>query len=391
MKLNERSLEELKEKATKILEENEDKVSAIAQVVDMFVTEQNKDLIVELQNQAHQVESNKDYASKLGLRTLSKSEEEFYEKLKNPKQAISGNQIDFIPTSIVDLTMENVKASEPVLSLVTMAPADVKRWIVAEKSGVYSWEGLTEKLKGELSSNIESLVTDLGKLDAYLVIPKAISKLGYAFMDKYFMAILQEVLQEGLAFGYLCGTGKNQPIGIYKQIAKTNEDQTHQDKTLNTDLVKFSPKGLAKAKTYLTNGGKRILDKLYLICNPEDEANYVAPAIYDEQGNLVSSFKNLEVVQCTENPKGKAALTMAGKYTMALDGFEIRKYEESMALDDADVLIGKAYANGRAVADNVAYVFDVTKLEEYVPTVKTINNITNMPEVVVQKETEPSA
>ena len=153
----------------------------------------------------------------------------------------------------------------------------------------------------------------------------------------------------------------------------------------NTNITNFSPKGLAPVKSYLTNGGKRIIDKLYLICNPEDEANYVAPSLYDYEGNMKSSFKNIEVVQCTENPKGKAAFTLDKKYTMGMHGFEITKYEETMALDDADVLIGKAYANGRAVADNIAYIFDVTKLEEYIPTIKTIVKET------VTNEIAPSA
>lgn len=371
MNLNEKN-NELMQKAETILKNSDDKPAAIAEVLEMFASEKYNTLIEEIQKQAIKAESDKDYANKLGLRVLSKEEESFYEKMKSLKQSITGNQIDFIPISIVDLTMENVKTDEPVLKLVRMAPTDVKRWIVAEKSGAYSWDGLTEKLKGEISINVKSLVTDLGKLDAYLIIPKAISKLSYQFMDKYFTAILYEVLRAGLAYGYLNGNGKEQPIGIYKQIEKTNEDGTHQDKEVNVDLTNFSPKGMAKAKVSLSNEGKRIIDKIYLICNPEDEANYVAPAIYDREGRLITSFKNFEVVQCTENPKGKAALTLDGKYTMAMDGFEMKKYEETLALDDADIVIGKAYANGRAVADNVAYVFDVTKLEEYIPTIQTI-------------------
>lgn len=373
MNLKENNTNELKEKAIRILNESDDKGEAITQVVNMLIEEKYGDLISELQAQSTKAESDKNYANKLGLRILSKEEEKFYEKLKHPKQSITGNQIDYIPTSIIDLTMEDVKTEEPVLNLINMAPADVKRWIVTEKSGVYSWEGLTEKLKGELGGNVKSLVTDLGKLDAYLVIPKAISDLSYQFMDKYFTAILNQVLKEGLAYGYLLGNGKDQPIGIYKQIDKTNEDGTHQDKKVSADITNFSPKGLAPVKSYLTNEGKRIIDKLYLICNPYDEANYVAPALYDYEGNLKSSFKNLEVIQCTENPKGKAAFTLDKKYTMGMNGFKITKYDETMALDDADVLIGKAYANGRAVADNVAYIFDVTKLEEYVEKVKVIS------------------
>lgn len=383
MELNEKN-KELMQKAETMLKNTEDKPAAIAEVLEMFASEKYNTLIEEIQKQSIQASADKDYANKLGLRVLSKEEEKFYENMKNVKQAITGNQLDFIPTSIVDLTMENVKTDEPVLKLVRMAPADVKRWIVTEKSGAYSWDGLTDEVKGEISVSVSSLVTDLGKLDAYLVIPKAISKLSYQFMDKYFTAILYEVLRAGLAYGYLNGNGKNQPIGIYKQIGKTNDDGTHQDKVLNTDLTDFSPKGMAKAKVALSNEGKRIIDKIYLVCNPEDEANYVAPAIYDREGKLITSFKNFEVVQCTENPKGKAVLTLDGKYTMAMDGFEIKKYEETLALDDADIVLGKAYANGRAVADNVAYVFDVTKLKEYIPTIQTITSVTSLPETETQ-------
>lgn len=379
MVLNEKNTENLKQKAIKMLNESEDKATALAEVVEMFASEQHKDLINEIQMESIKANSDTEYASKLGLRTLSKTEEKFYENFKDIKQAITGAQIDLIPTSIIDLTLENVKTEEPVLALINFAPADVKRWIVSERSGAYSWEGLTDKLKGSLSNNVKGLVTDLGKLDAYLIIPKAIRELSYQFMDKYFMAVLEEVLREGLAYGYLCGTGKEQPIGIYKQNEKTNEDGTHKDKDVAADLTNFSPKGLAKAKTYLTNNGRRTIDKLYLICNPEDEANYVAPAIYDKEGKLVPSFKNLEVIQCTENPKGKAALTLAGKYTMGMNGMRITEYKETLATDDADLIVGKVYANGRATADNVAYIFDVTKLEEYIPEFKAITTVESLP------------
>lgn len=379
MVLNDKKFNELKQKAITMLNESEDKATAIADVVDMFASEKNKDLIEEIKAQAIKANSDSDYASKLGLRVLSKEEESFYEKFKDIKQAITGAQIDLTPTSIVDLTLENVKATEPVLKLITFTPAGVKRWITAERTGAYSWSGLTEELKGALSANVKGLVTDLGKLDAYLIIPKAIRELSYQFIDKYFMAILSEALRDGIAYGYLQGTGKEQPIGIYKQIDKTNEDGTHQDKTVNTDLTKFTPKGLAPAKVYLSNKGKRLVNKIYVICNPEDEANYVAPAIYDAEGNLVSSFKNIEVIPCTENPKGKAALTLEGKYTMGITEVKINEYKETLATDDADLIVGKVYANGRATADNVAYIFDVTKLEEYVPTIKTLATVVSLP------------
>ena len=36
-------------------------------------------------------------------------------------------------------------------------------------------------------------------------------------------------------------------------------------------------------------------------------------------------------------------------------------------MQNADLIIGSAYGNGRAIDDNCAVVIDVTKLEEYVP------------------------
>ena len=54
---------------------------------------------------------------------------------------------------------------------------------------------------------------------------------------------------------------------------------------------------------------------------------------------------------------------------MGFSGMEVQEYKETKALGDADVLIAKVYGNGRAEDDNVAYVFNVTKLAEYIPAV----------------------
>ena len=57
----------------------------------------------------------------------------------------------------------------------------------------------------------------------------------------------------------------------------------------------------------------------------------------------------------------------------------MNEYKETLATDDADLIVGKVYANGRATADNVAYIFDVTKLEEYIPTIKTLATVASLP------------
>ena len=292
------------------------------------------------------------------------------------KQAFTANQIDIIPTEIIDRTLDDVKKASPILKLVNMAPANVKKWIVASHSGAAVWGALTDAIKGELSAEIASLNIELHMLSAYLVIPKAIRELSLEFVDRYFMAILSEAMQDGLVKGYLDGDGKTGPIGIFRQIEAVESAGTNKAKTVLTTVTKFSPKGLAPVRKTLTNDGKRVVDKLYLICNPSDEAEYVDPCMYGEAltgGYVNKSFIDIEKIVDANCPKGKAAFTIAGYYTMGTTGVRVNEYDQTKAMENADLIIASCYANGRAVDDNVAVIFDVTKLEEYVlPVTQTV-------------------
>ena len=376
MKINETKMKQAQEEALKILNETEDKSQAIVDAMDKVLSVQYEDLITEIQEQATRAESDKAYAKSLGLRTLSKEEKTFYEALKDIRQSLPGAQIDIFPSTIIDTTLEDIKKESGILSDVNFTPAEVKRWLIAEKSGTYSWGPLDDTIKGQLTGSFSTVNMEIAKLAAYLVIPKAVRDLSLPFVDKYFMAILKEALNDGLEYGYLQGTGKDMPIGIYKQIATTNQDGTHADKVVATTLTSFTPKSLAPVKKYLSKNGLRTFDKLVLVCHPNDEADYVAPAIYDREGRLISSYKNLTVKTSANNPQGKAAIIIPKKYTMGLSNFGIKEYDQTMAMDDADVVIGKGYANGRATDDNTAYVFDVTKLEEYIPAVSVVGTVT---------------
>lgn len=345
MKINETKMKKAQEEALEILQNSENKAEAIVEAMEKINEVQYDEIIAEITEESQKANSDADYVSKMGLRVLSKEEKEFYEALKNdPKQAVTGNQIDIMPTSIIDITLEDIKKESGLLRHINFAPANIKKWITASKTGTYSWGALTDKIKGELTASFAVLNMEVAKLTVYMIIPKAIRDLALPFVDKYCREVLKEQLNDGLEYGCLQGSGKNQPVGIYKQIAKTNEDGTHQDKTVNTDLTSFKPKALAGAKKYLTKNGNRTIDKLTLVCHPNDEADYVAPAIYDAEGRNVSSYKNLEVVTCANNPQGKAALFIPKKYTMGLTGLSFKDYDQTLALDDVDVIVGKGYS-----------------------------------------------
>lgn len=360
---------ELKEQVLQLLNDAEDKSEAIYQAADMIASAKHKKLIEELTEQNAKAAVDEEYRKRLGLRNLSAEEKQFYEKFKDIKQAITAKQVDIIPEEIIDRTLDDIKKKSDILKLVRFAPANVKRWMVAEHSGAAQWGPLTEEITAELSASFSSLNIEVGKLHVALVIPKAIQDLALPFVDRYFTAILSEAMQDGLVRGFLDGDGKEAPIGIMRMIGTTNEDGTNKAKTVVANIKKFSPKGLAGVRKTLTKNGLRTIGTLYLLCNPKDEAEYVDPALYGESlagGYRNTSFMNIEKIVDANVPEGKAIFTIADMYVMGASSIDMKTYDQTKAMEDADVIIGKCYANGRAIDDDTAVVFDVTKLEEYV-------------------------
>ena len=98
----------LQEEVKKVLNEAEDKAEGIYQAAEMIVAAKNAKLIRELTEQSERAAADEDYRKSLGLHVLSKEEKEFYEKFKDIKQAITANQIDILPTSIIDRTLDDV-------------------------------------------------------------------------------------------------------------------------------------------------------------------------------------------------------------------------------------------------------------------------------------------
>lgn len=360
---------ELQQKVVDLLEGAENKSEAIAQAADMIASKKYEKLIAELTEQNARATADEDYRKSLNLRVLSKEENEFYEKFRDIKQAITASQIDIIPTSIIDKTLEDVRQASDLLSLVDFAPADVKKWVIGSHTGAAVWGDLTANITGELSATLKAINFEQHKLSVFMVIPKAVRELAFPFVDKYFTAILAEAMRDGLEKGYLDGNGKTGPVGIMNKLETFKSNGTAAAKSVLGTVQKFSPKGLADVRKTLSNDGKRVVSELELICNPLDEAQYVDPALFGEA--LVGGYRNTSFMPINKHvtsncPQGKAIFTIKNVYTMGATGVRFTEYDQTKAVEDADLIVGKCYANGAAVDDNCAIVFDVTKLEEYV-------------------------
>lgn len=352
----------------------EDKGQAIAEAMEEIVAAAHEDIVNDILAEAEAEKSN----ARKNFRPLSEKEKKFYEILKGgAKQSITADQIDIIPTETIDWTLNEIRKASNIMSLVNFAPANVKKWLVASKSGAAAWGNLTGAITQELTAAITSTTMDVFKLSVYCVIPKAIRDLEIGYVDRYFTAIIQEAMQDGIVKGYLNGDGKIAPIGITKKIGQVNGSGEHVDKTTVSTITGFSPEQMAPVLTTLSHNGLRAVDKVYLLCNPLDRYQYVNPALYGDSisgGYINKSFLNMEVIEDANVTQGKGVFTMKGLYTMGFQGIKVDEYKETQALDDTDLIIAKVYGNGRAVDDDAAVVFDITNLVPYIPTVlSTVN------------------
>lgn len=342
----------------------EEKSAVIMEVMEQYCEQRDAALIRELQEDAEAMESGRATAEKLGLRTAFNAEEKSF--LSNIQQAVTFTQDAVIPTSIVDRTLADVKAASDTLKLVNMAPAGVTKWIVGSHSGSGAWGALTAALTSELTASLTSMNVEANKAYVLLVVPKAVRDLGLPLVDKYFSAILAEAMHDVLVDGYLNGAGINAPVGITYKLP--NAEGTVAAKTVLDTVKGFSPADLAAVKTTLSNGGKRPINKLYVIANPATVYAYIDPALYALSigGQYVAASKDdIEVIAEPKLAAGKAVFTLEGVYTMGMSGIKVDEYKETKALDDADLFVGKAYANGRADDDNAAVVIDATQLEPF--------------------------
>ena len=372
--------EETKNKVVQMLNDAEDKSGAIAEAMELVAAELNQDLVNRVVEEARRAEMDAEFKKSLGLRPLCENEKKFYEMLKKgAKQSVTANQIDIIPIETVDKTLADVRKDYPIMDLINFAPANVKHWLTGSKSGGAVWGALTAALdnSAELSATLAGLNIEVSKLYAYCIIPKAIRDLEIGYVDRYFRAILEEAMYDGIAAGYINGDGKTAPIGILRKVANTESDGTHSSKVAVSTLTGFSPLQMAPVLSALSNGGKRAVNEIVVIARPTDVYNYVNPALYGDSisgGYVSKSFLPVRVIAEPNMAENKAAITMPGYYTMGFSGMKVEEYKETKALDDADLLIAKVYGNGRADDDNTAFIFDPRNLVPYIPQVETVSN-----------------
>lgn len=360
---------------------------------------------MELYNQTN----DKQVLMQRGYRQLTAEETKFYQKVieaassTNPQQKlveIIGTDLenDVMPTTILEDVYRDLEENHPLLSIINFQYTGyATKWVLNDHTVQTAvWGQITAEITKEITSGFRVIDITQNKLSAYAMIERGMLDLGPTFLDAYIRRVLYEALANGLEYGIVKGTGKNEPIGLMKDIHEgvSVSSGVYPDKTAGQGLevvTDFTPASYGKlvgklAKT--EKGRQRIIRNLTMLCTPSDYYTKVMPAttVLNANGTYVNNLFPVptEVVQTTQLDDGKAILFLPGEYGAFAGGSRqgtLEFSDEFKFLEDMRVFKIKQYADGRATDNTAALLLDISGLEPAYINVKGVGvqdvNVTN--------------
>ncbi len=323
-----------------------------------------------------------------GYRQLTEKENKWYKKViealrsSNPKQAFvniisSPNEEDVMPTTIIEDVYKNLKETHPLLGAIDFQYVGyITKWILNDHSVQKAvWGTINSEIVKEITSAFKTVNINQSKLSAYALIENDMLDLGPTFLDGYIRACLEEALAAGLIFGIVDGTGKDEPIGLTRDIHEgvdVSSSTGYPRKTAET-VKDFTPKnyGALVAKMAVNEAGKpKNFAEVALVCNLVDYLTKVMPAstVLTPNGTYARDLFPFPTKVYVDNVlnTGEAVLFIPGEYSCFMGGQKngiIEVSEENKFLEDQTVFKIKQHGTGRAMDNTSALLLDISGLE----------------------------
>lgn len=325
-----------------------------------------------------------------GKRQLTSTEMSYYNGLIEAAAGDKGvngiaNYKVAMPETVVERVLEAIAHDHPLLDRINMVNTTFLTKFLLPKSGVEkaSWGAIDAAATKTLAAELTAVDVTLCKLTAVLFISKDVIKLGPQWLDQYIVAILNESLACGAEAAVIKGSGKDQPIGMIKNVSSTATvtggvwpDKSQVDLTeLTAEAMGALVAELAKNPVDPTKSRTINSADLVFIVNSQDYWKKVMPATTFRRpdGTYARDLLPIpgEIITTDELDEGEAILGLASNYFLGLganskDG-TITKSEHYQFVEDVDTFLGKFVGNGRP-ADNNSFLFlDISGLKTTLP------------------------
>ncbi|MBJ8093153.1 phage major capsid protein [Bacillus cereus] len=357
---------EMKEKLLNAMNSGDEEEAAAA-MVD-FANSIQQNIINEARQAVNEDLSDQQVMTSRGLQVLTKEEQSYYNEVIANK-GFAGTET-LVPATVFERVFEYLRANHALLNHIQFVnTTGVTQWVVKKGYVQSAWWGkLCEEIKELLDNGFEVIPTNLYKLSAYVPICNAMLDLGPIWLDRYVREILAESMAIALEEAIVKGTGKDQPIGMMKDLKAAVTAGVYSDKTA-IPLTDLTPTSLGKeVMAPLTNGGRRAVSNALMIVNPLDYWEKIFPAttFLTQNGAYVSGVLPIPatVVQSLAVPKGKMVAGIANDYFMGVGSTQkMESSKEYRFLEDETVYLSKQYANGRPKDNDSFLVFDISALK----------------------------
>lgn len=357
---------EMREKLLNAMNSGDEEQAAAAMVE--FANSIQQNIINEARQAVNEDLSDQQVMVSRGLQVLTKDEQSYYNEVIANK-GFAGTET-LVPATVFERVFEYLRVNHALLNHIQFVnTTGVTQWVVKKGYVQSAWWGkLCEEIKELLDDGFEVIATNLYKLSAYVPICNAMLDLGPIWLDRYVREILAESMAIALEEAIVNGTGKDQPIGMMKDLKAAVTNGVYSDKTA-TPLTDLTPTSLGKeVMAPLTNDGRRAVGNALMIVNPLDYWEKIFPAttFLTQNGAYVSGVLPIPatVIQSLAVPKGKMVAGIASDYFMGVGSTQkMESSKEYRFLEDETVYLSKQYANGRPKDNDSFLVFDISALK----------------------------
>ncbi|WP_339201699.1 phage major capsid protein [Peribacillus sp. FSL P2-0133] len=284
---------------------------------------------------------------------------------------------DTLPVTTQDRIFDDLVESHPLLQQIGIQNLGaVTEYIYGDPEGMAVWGELFGEIQGQLNATFRKEKIGQLKLTAFIPLSNDMLKLGPVWVERYVRTMISEAMSVGLERGYVAGTGSGMPIGLLKDLkGGTNGEGEYKDKK-SAGTLTFKPgrttinelKGVVEKLSIRPVGKKEeekvrnIAGKVVMIVNPFDNFSIQANAtVQNAAGIYVTSLPfNPTMTESMFVPKGKVLFFIRGEYIAAIGGaMEVKKYDQTLAMEDATLYIAKQYATGKPKDNYAAQVYDL--------------------------------
>ena len=287
------------------------------------------------------------------------------------KQKLDGLEALF-PVTIIEEVFKDITKEHPLLSAIDTqyTEAVIKYFYADPAEQTAYWSEIPADIKQILLRTFKVLEMTVVKLHGYIALSKGYFQLGPVWLANFVVQTLKETMTMTLEIGIVSGDGKLKPIGMMRKLSGS-VDGVYPEKTA-VPITEFTPVSLGGARALLAK--ERVLNgQAALIANPETIATKIEPMLFFKN-TVDGSWKQTglpygeTIIPSYAVPVDKAIYGVPKNYLLAVAGqLEIRKYEETLAIEDMDLYIGKMFTNGLPKNPNAFVVLDLAGIEGITP------------------------